>query len=758
MTDPRRVRVRVEGVVQGVGFRPHVHRLATDLGLAGFVLNDAAGVLLEVEAPPAAVERFLERLRAEAPPLASIERVVPEELAPMGERGFTILVSDGAGEHSAAVAPDVATCADCLAELRDPADRRHRYPFINCTACGPRYTIVTGVPYDRGRTTMAGFAMCDLCRAEYEDPSDRRFHAEPIACPACGPSARLVDPGGGAVPGDPVAAAAAALLGGRIVAVKGIGGFHLACLAGDEEAVARLRGRKRREEKPFAVMVPDAAAARLLVRLSPGEEELLSGRERPIVLARRRSAAAVAPSVAPRSADLGVMLPYSPLHHLLLGDAGAPLVMTSGNLSDEPIAHRDEDARERLGPVADLLLLHDRPIHTRVDDSVVRAVPGRRPLLMRRSRGWVPASLALPVPAERPLLACGAQLKSTTCVAKGPRAWVGHHIGDLEDWETLRAFRESAGQLERLFAVTPEVVAHDLHPGYLSTAYALGREGVETLAVQHHHAHLAACLAEWGEQGPAVGAILDGTGYGVDGTIWGGEILVGGLRDARRAAHLWPVRMPGGEAAIREPWRMACAWLAEASGEREPAIPAGIAGRVAPETWRAVARVAGSERSPLTSSAGRLLDAVSAICGLRARVSYEGQAAIELEAACDPGAHGAYPMDGLDPREAILAAVRELALGVPVGVVAARVHDGLAAAVAAACERAAQDAVTGLVVLSGGVFQNRRLLGATAARLERAGLRVLVPERLPPNDGGISYGQAAVAAATMGSGEKVVHV
>ena len=752
MTTARRVRVRVEGVVQGVGFRPHVHRLATDLGLAGFVLNDAAGVLLEVEADPRAVERFLERLGAEAPPLASIERLVPQELVPMGERGFAILRSDGAGEPTAAVAPDVATCADCLAELHDPGDRRHRYPFINCTACGPRYTIVRGVPYDRALTTMAGFAMCDLCRAEYEDPADRRFHAEPIACPACGPAARLVDARGVAVAGDPVAAAAAALLDGRIVAVKGIGGFHLACRAEDEVAVARLRARKRREEKPFAVMVPALAAARRLVSLSPAEEALLEGRERPIVLARRRPGAPVAPSVAPRSADLGVMLPYSPLHDLLLGDAGTPLVMTSGNRSDEPIAHRDEDVLERLGAIADLLVLHDRPIHTRVDDSVVRAVPGRRPLLMRRSRGWVPASLALPVPAERPILACGAQLKSTACVAKGHRAWVGHHIGDLEDWETLRAFGESAEHLERLFAVAPEVVVHDLHPGYLSTAYALEREGVETLAVQHHHAHLAACLAEWGERGPAVGAILDGTGLGTDGTIWGGEILVGGLEDARRVAHLRPVRMPGAEAAIREPWRMACAWLAEATGEEEPAIPARLGGRVAPATWSAVARLAHAERSPLTSSAGRLLDAVAAICGLRARVSYEGQAAIELEAACDPAGHGAYPMDGLDPREAVLAAVRDLARGVAVGVVAARVHDGLAAAVAAACARAAGDGGSDLVVLSGGVFQNRRLLGGTAGRLERAGLRVLIPERLPPNDGGISYGQAAVAAARGATG------
>jgi hydrogenase maturation protein HypF len=546
---------------------------------------------------------------------------------------------------------------------------------------------------------------------------------------------------------DPVAAAAAALLDGRIVAVKGIGGFHLACRADDEEVVSRLRARKRREEKPFAVMVPDLAVARALVSLSPAEEEVLGGRERPILLARRRPDAPVAPSVAPRSADLGVMLPYSPLHHLLLDDAGIPLVMTSGNLSDEPIAHRDDDALARLGPIADLLLLHDRPIQTRVDDSVVRALPGRRPLLMRRSRGWVPGSLGLPVPAARPLLACGAELKSTVCVAKGDRAWVGHHIGDLEDWETLRAFRESVDHLERLFAVAPEVVAHDLHPSYLSTAFALEREGVETLAVQHHHAHLAACLAEWGETGPAVGAILDGTGYGADGTIWGGEILVGDLREARRVAHLRPVRLPGGEAAIREPWRMACAWLAEASGEEEPAIPAALDGRVAPATWRAVARLARADRSPVTTSAGRLFDAVAAICGLRAQVTYEGQAAIELEAACDPAEHSAYPMDGLDPGEAVLAAARELAGGIAVGVVAARFHEGLAAAVAEACARAAADAETDRVVLSGGVFQNRRLVIAAARRLERAGLRVLVPELLPPNDGGISYGQAAVAAA-----------
>ncbi len=740
MTAPRRrVRLRVEGTVQGVGFRPHVHRLATDLGLAGFVLNDAAGVVVEVESDSAAVDRFLERLGAEAPALARIDRVLPQELPAVGDRGFAILLSDAAGDVSAGVPADAATCADCLRELRDPADRRYRYPFVNCTACGPRYTIVTGVPYDRARTTMAAFPMCDACRAEYEDPADRRFHAEPIACPDCGP--RL---------SQPLDIAVDALIGGRIVAVKGIGGYHLACLAHDEAAVARLRGRKRREEKPFAVMAPDVAAAGALVDLTGAERVLLEGRERPIVLARRRPGAAVAPSVAPRSADLGVMLPYSPIHHLLLGDVGAPLVMTSGNRSDEPIAHEDADAARRLAGIADLIVGHDRPIATRVDDSVVRAVPGRAPLVMRRSRGWAPSPLALPVPAPRHILACGAELKSTACVAKDARAWVSHHVGDLGDWETLRAYRATVAHLERLFAVRTEIVAHDMHPDYRSTAYALERDGAARVAVQHHHAHLAACLAEHGETGPAAAAILDGAGYGTDGTIWGGEILVGDIRGFRRAAHLRPVRLPGGDAAVREPWRMACAWLAEATGAETPDVPVALDGRVDAAAWRAVARLARAPRSPVTSSAGRLLDAVAALCGLRVRVTYEGQAAVELEAACDPSERGAYPWDGLDPRPAVAAAAGDLAAGVPVGVVAARTHAGLACAVAGACTDAAAAAGVGLAVLSGGVFQNRLLLGDVATRLDAAGLRVLVPERLPPNDGGISYGQAAVAAASDG--------
>ena len=754
----RRVRARVEGTVQGVGFRPFVYRLASELDLAGFVLNDERGVLLEVEGGSAAVDGFLRRLAEEAPPLAAIEAVRGEDLAPAGERGFRILASPHGGEPAALVSPDTATCDDCLAELFDPSDRRYRYPFVNCTNCGPRFTIVRGVPYDRPLTTMAGFELCPRCAAEYDDPADRRFHAQPNACPECGPTLRLL-------PGDDygdeaLRGAVAALREGRIVAVKGIGGYHLACLAGNETAVAALRARKHREDKPFAVMVRDVAAARALVSLTDEEAVLLAGRNRPIVLAPRLdggpvsasnaadapdprlAGAAVAPSVAPRSADLGVLLPYSPLHHLLLADAGEPLVMTSGNVSDEPIAHEDADALERLAGIADLVLFHDRPIHTRTDDSVLRAVPGRRPLLVRRSRGFVPDSLALPVPAARHVLACGAELKSTFCVAKGERAWVGHHIGDLKTYEVLQAYEAGIEHFERLFAVVPEVVAYDEHPDYLSTRYALARESVDLVAVQHHHAHLAACLAEHGETGPAVGAIYDGTGYGSDGTVWGGELLVGDLRDFERAGHLWPVRLPGGDRAVRQPWRMAVAWLLEAGWDGPLPGPD-------PKRAEQVAKLVRTGlSSPVTTSMGRLFDAIAALCGLRSEVTYEGQAAMELEAAVDPAERGAYELpvggDGvLDARPTVLAAARDVERGAGPGTVAARFHAAVAGATAEAVSRVGLETV----VLSGGVFQNRTLLSATATMLEARGLRVLVPERLPPNDGGVSYGQAAVAAA-----------
>ena len=758
----RRVRARVTGTVQGVGFRPFVYRLAIEHDLAGWVLNDVDGVLLEVEGDAEAIDRFLEQVEYRAPPLAEVEGIAPEDLPPNGEVSFDILTSEAVGEPHAPVSADAATCEDCLRELFDPGDRRHRYPFINCTNCGPRFTIVRGVPYDRRLTTMAGFEMCDACRAEYEDPLDRRFHAQPNACPSCGPTASLRDPAGESVEsgGDPVAAAAAALLDGRIVAVKGLGGYHLACRADDAAAVAALRSRKHREEKPFALIAPSLEAARALVELDTAEEELLLSRERPIVLAPRLRTAAVAETVAPRSRELGVMLPYSPLHHLLLAGAGTPLVLTSGNVSDEPIAYRDEDALERLGTIADLFLVHDRPIETRTDDSVVRAVEagGRRPLLLRRSRGYVPQSLPLPLRCERPIVACGAELKNTFAVAKGDRAWVGQHIGDLKNFETLASFSEGIAHFERLFAVEPLVCAHDLHPQYLSTRYALDREGTEPVGVQHHHAHLAACLAEHGEHGRAIGAIYDGTGYGSDGTIWGGELLIGDLAGFDRAGMLRPLRIPGGEAAIREPWRMACAWLAESFGDPEPPLPPALAGRVEERDWRNCCRLLADEQvSPLTTSVGRLFDAAGALCGAPATATYEGQAAVELEAMADSGETGAYAIplaegaEGavLDARPAIAELFGELEAGVSPSLTSARFHNGLAEATAAACADASRAAGLDLVVLSGGVFQNRLLLERTAELLIGAGLRVLLPERLPPNDGGIAYGQLAVAAARL---------
>jgi hydrogenase maturation protein HypF len=724
-----RVRARVAGTVQGVGFRPYVHRLASEMGVRGLVLNDSQGVLIEAEADATTLERFFVRLPLEAPPLARVEAVDVTELRPSGAPGFAIAPSRRQGPVTGAPVPaDAATCEDCLAELRDPADRRYRYPFVNCTNCGPRFTIVRGVPYDRPWTTMAGFTMCAACRAEYEDPGDRRFHAEPNACPDCGPRLRFTGEGD----------AAQALLAGRIVAVKGLGGYHLACRADDEAVVARLRARKHREDKPFAVMVADLDAARALARLEPEDELLLTASERPIVLVARRAGAAVAPSVAPGRHELGLMLPYTPLHHLLLGDCGVPLVMTSGNVSDEPIASADADALARLAGIADAFLLHDRPIETRTDDSVVRTVRGR-PQLLRRSRGHVPRSVPLPVPAPVPLLAVGAALKSTFCLARGGHAWVSHHIGDLHNYETLRSFTAGIGHFERLLELVPAAVAHDLHPEYLSTKYGGELEGVRRVGVQHHHAHLAAGLAEHGEAGPAVGAIFDGAGLGMDGTVWGGEILRGDLRGFERIDHLCLVRLPGGDAAAREPWRMAAAWRPGG-----PPLPG-----VDPRAWEQVGRMVETGlASPLTSSMGRLFDAVAALCGLRTVVTYEGQAAIELEAACAPGDHGTYDCEGLDLRPVVQAVAADLAAGVAVGVVAARFHDTVAEATVRACAAAAARA-TETVVLAGGVFQNRRLLEGTAGRLERAGLRVLVPERLPPNDGAVSYGQAAVAAATL---------
>lgn len=708
-----RRRLEISGLVQGVGFRPFVYGLARRHALGGFVLNDGQGVVVEVEGEREALDGFARAVEAEAPPLARVESVGVTALVPSGEGEFVIAPSEAEG-RTALIGPDVATCEDCLRELFDPADRRYRYPFINCTQCGPRFTIVRQVPYDRPNTTMAGFEMCAACRREYEDPGDRRFHAEPIACPACGPRLSM-----------PLRAAVELMRGGGVLAVKGLGGYHLACDAASEEAVARLRARKHREDKPFAVMAEEPG---LLGEVSELEEELLRSRERPIVLLRRRAGAPAAPSVAPSNPWLGVMLPYTPLHHLLLADFGGPLVMTSGNRSDEPIAYEDGEARRRLGEIADAFLAHDRPIHRRCEDSVVRSE-----FPVRRSRGLAPGALSLPVSATRAIVAAGAELKSTFCVARGGEAFLSPHLGDLDSEAAYRAFGTDLALYLDMLGTEPEVVAYDLHPEYLATKWALEQEA-EPVGVQHHHAHAAACLAEHGEEGPALAVVLDGTGYGPDGTLWGGEVLRCDLEAFERVAHLEPVPLPGGEAAIREPWRAAAAHL-----ER--------AGRpVAFERWPLV-RQSLEVNAPLSSGMGRLFDAVAALLGVRDRVTYEGQAAIELEQLAGETLAEPYTCrisEGLIAGSDLVGAAHDdLAAGRPRPEIAAAFHEGVAVAVATACADAAEPPTA---VLSGGTFQNLRLLASVRRRLERLGFRVLTHRLVPPNDGGISYGQAAIAA------------
>jgi hydrogenase maturation protein HypF len=711
-----RRRFVVTGIVQGVGFRPFVHGLAMRTGLAGFVFNDGRGVVIEVEGKPDALDSFAAALPVEAPALARVDEVSATRVEPVGTLGFAIAPSR-AGAAEALVPPDTATCDDCLRELFDPADRRYRYPFVNCTQCGPRFTIVRRVPYDRANTTMAGFEMCAACRREYEDPLNRRFHAEPIACPDCGPRLSMS-----------LEEAIGLLRAGSVLAVKGLGGWHLACDAASEAAVGRLRARKHREEKPFAVMTADPAA---LCEVGPDDERLLASRERPIVLMRRRPGAPVADGVAPGNPWLGVMLPYTPLHHLLARDFGGPLVMTSGNRSDEPIAVSDDDAAERLGGIADAFLGHDRPIHRRCEDSVVRAA-----FPVRRSRGLTPAPLPLPVPAAGAIVAAGAELKSTFCVARGRAAFLSPHLGDLDSEPAFRAFRTDLELYLSMLAVEPDTIACDMHPDYLSTRWA-SEQQAPLIQVQHHHAHAAACLAEHGELGPALALVFDGTGYGSDGTLWGGELLRCDLSGFERVAHLEPVPLPGGEAAIREPWRMAAAYLERA----DRPVPF--------EAWTKV-RESLKVNAPLSSGMGRLFDAVAALLGVRERVTYEGQAAIELEWLAQ-GVE-AEPYECTVERgliagaELVRAAHDDHAAGRPPAEIAAAFHEGVAAVAATACELAGEPRT---VVLSGGSFQNLRLLASTRRRLEELGFSVLSHRVVPPNDGGISYVHAAVAGRRM---------
>jgi hydrogenase maturation protein HypF len=753
--------LRVRGVVQGVGFRPFVYGLATDLGLAGWVRNTSAGVEIAVEGFPATVEAFRKGLQEQAPPLARIDAIEDEPRDPDGYSAFEILASVDRPESYQPVSPDVAVCPDCLRELFDPHDRRYRYPFINCTNCGPRFTIIADIPYDRPNTTMAGFGLCPACAAEYEDPRDRRFHAQPVACPACGP--RLWLEAGGeriAQDEDALQTARRLLRQGKVVAIKGLGGFHLACDATSPGAVGELRRRKLRVDKPFGLMLPDLATVEAYCHVGPDERQLLESRERPIVLLERRSGSSIVESVAPGQHHLGIMLPYTPLHYLLLEpDSGFPpaLVMTSGNMSEEPIATENDDARARLAGLADAFLMHDRDIRTRCDDSVLRVFGGQT-YPLRRSRGYAPFPVRLPrsVPT---ILAVGGELKNAFCVARDAYAFLSHHIGDMHNYETYRSFEDGVTHFERLFRVRPAALAYDRHPDYMATRYALQRsqdEGLAAVGVQHHHAHIAACMLDNDHPGdrPVIGIAFDGTGYGDDGLIWGGEFLVADYAGYRRAAHLSAIPMPGGEAAVREPWRLALAWLERAGMAWEADLPP-FKGSSA-EARRIVRSMIGEHardpklNAPLTTSMGRLFDAVSALCGVRQEVNYEAQAAVELEAGLDRQANGAYKfaVDGaeIDPSPVIREVVDDVRHGVAASAIAARFHRGVVEMVLRVCADIHRQTGLNEVALSGGVWQNMTLLEWAVEGLRGAGFTVLLHRQVPANDGGLALGQVAVAA------------
>jgi hydrogenase maturation protein HypF len=747
-------RVSIRGVVQGVGFRPFVHRLAERLGLAGWVRNSSGDVQIHIEGAREQVEEFTRVLRSEAPPLARIEDVRRESCPPAHLQAFTILESKADPTQRQAVSPDVALCAACEAELFDPANRRYRYPFITCTDCGPRFTVIDAMPYDRERTSMRAFQQCSACRREYRTAGDRRFHSETNSCADCGPTLRLDPPSDG----DPLHAAAKLLRAGRIVAIRGLGGFQLAVDATDDQAVSRLRARKNREAKPFAVMVRSLADAERLARIDTDEAALLTSRERPIVLLRQRHERGLSRGVAPGLDTIGVMLAYTPLHHLLCELVRRPMVMTSGNLSEEPIAIANNDAMRRLAGIADAFLLHDREIVARYDDSVVRMVR-KAPLFLRRARSYAPLPLRLPIASPRQLLAVGPHLKNTFALVHGADAYVSQHIGDLENLETLDAWRDALDTYRNLFRLEPEVAVRDLHPGYMSTRIA-GDLGLERIiAVQHHHAHVAAVMAEHGVTEPVVGVAFDGTGWGDDENIWGAEFLLCDLAGYRRVGQLRYARMPGGDLAARQPWRAAIGYLA-----LDPHA-ANAFGPLLDEVHYnirniALQQIARRLNAPLASSMGRLFDAAGAVLGVSLANQYEGQTAMQLEALAgcrraptfpfpmNPGRHGGGTWE-LDPLPLLIALGEERQRGTDLRHLAASFHESVAAGADELVARLATDTNVDTVALGGGCFQNARLLTSLTTRLEARGLRVLAPRQLGPNDGAVSYGQAAVAAAQL---------
>ena len=752
-----RLKIRVSGIVQGVGFRPFIYRLAEARGLAGYVLNDPGGVEMEVEGRLDRVSEFLPAIATEKPPQARVDTLSAHFVDTRGESGFLIRESEASSERTVLISPEIATCDDCLREVTDPSDRRYRYPFTNCTNCGPRYTIIADIPYDRRNTTMEVFKMCPECQAEYEDPTDRRFHAEPNACWACGPRVELKDGSGSPVECENAIEAAVRLLGqGRIIAVKGLGGFHLAVDATDDGAVRLLRERKQREEKPLAVMARDMDAVRKFALVCPEEERALTSSARPIVLLKKRPGCLIAEAVAPGNRSIGVMLPYTPVHHLLLQGGFAALVMTSGNISDEPIAVDIEDALSRLGTITDYYLDHNRDILSRCDDSVVRVIDGDT-LFARRSRGYVPLPLDLDTDTAC-ILACGAHLKNTVAVTRRSQVFVSQHVGDLENLAAYDFFKTSVTRLAKIVDVEPAVAVHDLHPDYLSTKYALDLPVETKIGVQHHHAHIASCLGEVGIEGPVIGFALDGTGYGPDGTIWGCETLIATRHSYERAAHLESVGMPGGEKAVREPWRMALAHVHNAFGGAPEGIDlARLLGRGEKEIAVVRSMLEQGLNCPVTSSCGRLFDAVSAMCGIRDRVSYEGQAAIELEMAVREGIAEAYTVEIeetggrliMSPKAMIREVVHDLLSGIDTGVVAARFHNWLAACLVEIASRLKAKHSINTVALSGGCFQNEILLKRFKGLLKDQGFEVIVNRLVPTNDGGISFGQVVVASAVL---------
>jgi hydrogenase maturation protein HypF len=752
----------VHGVVQGVGFRPFVWNLATRLGLSGSVCNTSGAVLIEVEGDHRALATFASALRQDAPRLARIDAVEETKLERVNDEGFRIVESRAVEGDYQPIAPDAATCPECVADILAPGNRRHGYPFTNCTNCGPRFTIIEDIPYDRPLTTMRHFAMCDACKQEYENPADRRFHAQPNACPECGPRLWYAGAGGAELRGDPIALAAAAIARGEIIALKGLGGFQLCCDATDEEAVLRLRDRKHRPAKPFAVMCPDMAAVRHLCAVGDAEAALLEGSVLPIVLLGRRrdhDASRVAASVAPGLDELGVMLPYTPMHHLLLRATGGMLVMTSGNISEEPIAKDNDEAVQRLGAIADHFLLHDRDIFARYDDSVVRVVDGT-PRMIRRARGYCPLPLRVGSSGGQ-VLALGAHLKNTFCVLQGGNAFVGPHLGDLDSPRTLAHQGEALHTYLRLFRASPATVAADLHPDYASTRVAepWWESGTCEVRVQHHHAHIASVLAEHGLRGTVLGVALDGVGLGPDNAIWGGEFLLCDERSYRRAGHIAPVRQPGGDACAREGWRMAIAYLA-AAGELRDTPPSWFTDAVgAPDQrrWRLVSRLARSEAAPVTTSAGRLFDAVASLLGVAHVSTFEAEAAMRLEALASSAGdvstvdHIELGFDGdptvLDTVQLVRWLFLERQRGGDAAALAAIFHESLARGIANVCLRVGAEHGVDRIALSGGVFQNSLLLGRVELLLRERGLFVYTNQQVPANDGGISLGQALVAAS-----------